>query len=484
MARHVENIVFGRSVANIRDARVERKESIEVNGRRIDCYVVRAEYPRTPGFPGSTIGIRTVWLEVDQNLIWRDTWEGQVPVPNGASAAHVRVDYSYSQLEFDKELSADLFTFHPPEGSVQATPPAAPKMFYPPGAPGGGPLASMPAGSNGNPFGISQPAVIHKVDPEYSEEARKAQYSGTVLLSVIVDTQGNPRDIRVIRKLGMGLDEKAVEAVQKWKFRPAMKGATPVNVRATVEVNFKLYGPAWEIQGVRFQPAAGIQGPSLRSDAGTPWNRSCARKGTVTVGLTVGIDGQPSNPKVLQTTNVLANESALDTIMTLRFSPALQDGKAVPGEGEVELSCADRVLEPALRAPPPPPAMTGGILGGMTGNAPGANPGGSFVAPEGFQPGPGQVYVPGNVMQANLTHEETPGYPPAAKAAHVQGNVIMKAIIGTDGTVKELSLVSGPPLLVQAAMDTVKKWVYKPTLLNGHAVEVITRLELKFAVTE
>jgi len=128
--------------------------------------------------------------------------------------------------------------------------------------------------------------------------------------------------------------------------------------------------------------------------------------------------------------------------------------------------------------------MTGGILGGMTGNGPGANAGGSFVAPEGFQPGPGQVYVPGNVMQANLTHEETPGYPPAAKAAHVQGNVIMKAIIGTDGTVKELSLVSGPPLLVQAAMDTVKKWVYKPTLLNGHAVEVITRLELKFAVTE
>ena len=59
----------------------------------------------------------------------------------------------------------------------------------------------------------------------------------------------------------------------------------------------------------------------------------------------------------------------------------------------------------------------------------------------------------------------------------------MKAIIGTDGTVKELSLVSSPPLLVEAAMDAVKKWVYKPTLLNGHPVEVITRLELNFALS-
>ncbi|HVW84030.1 MAG TPA: energy transducer TonB, partial [Bryobacteraceae bacterium] len=86
--------------------------------------------------------------------------------------------------------------------------------------------------------GVSAPAVLFKVDPEYSEEARKAKYSGTVLLSVIVDSEGHARDIRVIKSLGMGLDEKAVEAVQKWKFKPGMKGGTPVNVRAQIEVNF------------------------------------------------------------------------------------------------------------------------------------------------------------------------------------------------------------------------------------------------------
>ena len=88
--------------------------------------------------------------------------------------------------------------------------------------------------------GVSQPTVIYKVDPEYSEEARKAKYSGSVLLQIVVDTEGRARDILVVKSLGMGLDEKAVEAVQKWKFKPGMKGGQAVNVRATIEVNFRL----------------------------------------------------------------------------------------------------------------------------------------------------------------------------------------------------------------------------------------------------
>jgi periplasmic protein TonB len=88
--------------------------------------------------------------------------------------------------------------------------------------------------------GVSAPAVIFKVDPEYSEEARKAKYSGTVLLSVIVDTEGHAKDVHVLKSLGMGLDEKAMEAVMKWKFKPGMKGGQAVNVRAQIEVNFRL----------------------------------------------------------------------------------------------------------------------------------------------------------------------------------------------------------------------------------------------------
>lgn len=87
---------------------------------------------------------------------------------------------------------------------------------------------------------VSAPQLITKVEPEYSEEARKAKYSGTVLLSIVVDSNGLPRDVHVIRSLGLGLDEKAIEAVMKWRFRAGMKGGRPVATQAQVEVNFRL----------------------------------------------------------------------------------------------------------------------------------------------------------------------------------------------------------------------------------------------------
>jgi protein TonB len=84
---------------------------------------------------------------------------------------------------------------------------------------------------------VSAPTLISKTEPEYSEEARKAKYSGSVLLSIVVDANGLPRDIKVVRPLGLGLDEKAIEAVMKWRFRPGMKGGRAVPVQAQVEVS-------------------------------------------------------------------------------------------------------------------------------------------------------------------------------------------------------------------------------------------------------
>jgi protein TonB len=88
--------------------------------------------------------------------------------------------------------------------------------------------------------GVSAPTILFKVEPEYSEEARKAKFQGTVVLAVIVDEHGNPRDIRVQRPLGLGLDQKAVEAVEKWRFSPGKKDGKPVAVQAVIEVNFRL----------------------------------------------------------------------------------------------------------------------------------------------------------------------------------------------------------------------------------------------------
>lgn len=89
--------------------------------------------------------------------------------------------------------------------------------------------------------GVSAPHAIYDPDPEYSEEARNAKYQGTVVLWVVVGADGKARDIRVQRSLGMGLDEKAIEAVRRWKFEPAMKDGQPVAVQVNIEVNFRLY---------------------------------------------------------------------------------------------------------------------------------------------------------------------------------------------------------------------------------------------------
>jgi protein TonB len=89
---------------------------------------------------------------------------------------------------------------------------------------------------------ISAPIPINNVEAEFSDEARRAKYQGEVTISLIVDAQGYPQDPRVVRALGMGLDEKALEAVRKYRFKPAMRdGRTPVAVMVNVVVNFHLY---------------------------------------------------------------------------------------------------------------------------------------------------------------------------------------------------------------------------------------------------
>jgi protein TonB len=89
--------------------------------------------------------------------------------------------------------------------------------------------------------GVSAPQVIHSVQPEFTGEARAANYEGTVAIQLIVDSQGTPQDIRVIRHLGMGLDQKAIEAVRQYRFRPAMYQGRPVSVQMVIDVDFHLH---------------------------------------------------------------------------------------------------------------------------------------------------------------------------------------------------------------------------------------------------
>lgn len=111
---------------------------------------------------------------------------------------------------------------------------------------GNGP--GLGAGSGGNyggairsvGGGVSEPIVIHEVQPEFSEEARRAKFPGVVTVNLIVDTKGMPQNVHVIQGVGMGLDEKAIEAVKQYRFKPAMENGQPVPVYVNVVVSFQI----------------------------------------------------------------------------------------------------------------------------------------------------------------------------------------------------------------------------------------------------
>jgi TonB family protein len=88
---------------------------------------------------------------------------------------------------------------------------------------------------------VTAPKLVYVPDPEYTEQARRAKYQGVCVISTVVDAQGNPTHVQVVRQLGMGLDNKAVEAVKQYKFEPGMRLGKPVAVGVKIEVNFRLY---------------------------------------------------------------------------------------------------------------------------------------------------------------------------------------------------------------------------------------------------
>jgi TonB family protein len=159
----------------------------------------------------------------------RQKWNSPVPLPADDDDA---VDLFFESGGSDYEIREQ-----PLLGDVAIIPPAQPGQTLKSDTKPTKPF-TWPVERVGN--GVSQPRVISKVDPDYTEEARAKQLSGTVTLAVVVGADGVAHDLHVVKPLGMGLDGKAIEAVQKWKFAPAIKAGQPVNVSATIDVNFRL----------------------------------------------------------------------------------------------------------------------------------------------------------------------------------------------------------------------------------------------------
>jgi len=138
-----------------------------------------------------------------------------------------------------------------------------------------------------------------------------------------------------------------------------------------------------------------------------------------------------------------------------------------------------------------PPDMGVGVVGGVPGGIPGGQSGGVLggiiggVIGSNLPPPPkvlSRIRQGGNVQQAKLINMVRPVYPPLAKQARISGTVRLHAIIAKDGSVVQLEMVSGHPLLVQSALDAVRQWRYQPTLLNGEPVEVDTTVDVVFSL--
>jgi protein TonB len=124
------------------------------------------------------------------------------------------------------------------------------------------------------------------------------------------------------------------------------------------------------------------------------------------------------------------------------------------------------------------------VLGGILGGIPSAAPPPPPPKKEEKAPTPQRIRVGGNVQAAMLVSQPKPIYPPLAKQARISGTVELSAVIGKDGRVANLSVIKGHPLLVQAALDAVKNWIYKPTLLNGEPVEVSTTIDVNVTLAQ
>jgi TonB family protein len=183
------------------------------------------------------------------------------------------------------------------------------------------------------------PVLISKVEPTYSAEALADHLSGSVFLSLTVGIDGVPTDIKVVKGLGEGLDEKAVEAVSQWRFQPGTKKGVPIAVQAKVSVNFVLRNDA--PKAAASPVSSDVAAPSLISKVEPEYTKEAREKklsGNVLLSIVVGADGVPSDIKVVSPLGLGLDEKAIQAVSRWRFRPGTKSGVPVPVKAQVEVS--------------------------------------------------------------------------------------------------------------------------------------------------
>jgi TonB family protein len=198
--------------------------------------------------------------------------------------------------------------------------------------------------------GAIAPSVLEKQEPQYSEEARLGKLQGAVLLSLVVGEDGQPRDLRVLKSLGMGLDENAVAAVSRWRFAPGTKDGLPVSVKSTIEVNFRLLPDprAWHLDGAAFQVPQGATQPRL-VQANYPPPSGLEMTGAVRLSFDVNEQGIPTNIHVESSSDPQWEDEVTALIREWRFQAAMKDGLPVAAHGSLDFGRGDTIGAPRKR---------------------------------------------------------------------------------------------------------------------------------------
>lgn len=188
--------------------------------------------------------------------------------------------------------------------------------------------------------GIQPPVLLTKQEPQYTEEARIAKLQGSVRLSLVVGEDGIARDIRVVKSLGLGLDESAVAAVSQWRFRPGTKDGTPIARQSQLECYFRLTtGPNdWSLSRAQFTVPTGATPPKLLIAPYAAQAAGLREYVTVRVGFDVSPQGSPVNIQIEDTSDPNWNDDVINLIREWRFLGALNNGTLIQSHAEFDLT--------------------------------------------------------------------------------------------------------------------------------------------------
>ncbi len=326
-------------------------------------------------------------------------------------------------------------------------------------------------------------AVLHRTNVLYPEAARRNRVQGVVTVEATVDSSGNVVETRVLNGPNE-LRRAAQQSVLSWHFATD----TAMNTR-TVRVTFELpaQSTAPDATAPATLPPLGAAGRTVIEDkinaVPSQLNALQAKgrfsppslEGRRVSGIYIGgLSEQSRNDLTSRLPVHVGDTLAADSIARLRtavreFDEHLNVGTAAMQNGELTIS---------IQAPGSD-SFYGGVGGNVTGGTVASVP--SLPPPA---DGGKRITIGGNVQQTKLISQPKPVYPPLAKQARISGVVHLAAVIGKDGSVINLAVISGHPLLVPSALEAVRQWVYHTTLLNGEPVEVMTQIDVNYTLSD